>query len=199
MTKGHVSAPQPQAHHLDERVRQLQRQEGSGGGGDDSPSLARGGSPGGDFGGDSGGAGGGTAARRPGKLAPWPAARANPYADAELQPAQVNGFTLQKSFKVRARTAAPDRWRAYKHPIQFAAEVNTINPISKWLDSSKHCQPKMIDPPTTCTSPPVQGHLMSVANVALHPTKPILVTASDDKTWKMWHLPGGELVAECWG
>jgi hypothetical protein len=32
---------------------------------------------------------------------------------------------------------------------------------------------------------------MSVANVALHPTKPILVTASDDKTWKMWHLPGG--------
>jgi WD40 repeat protein len=32
---------------------------------------------------------------------------------------------------------------------------------------------------------------MSVANVTLHPTKPILVTASDDKTWKMWHLPGG--------
>lgn len=35
---------------------------------------------------------------------------------------------------------------------------------------------------------------MSVAALALHPTKPILVTASDDKTWKMWHLPGGDLV-----
>ena len=31
---------------------------------------------------------------------------------------------------------------------------------------------------------------MAVAGVCLHPTKPILVTASDDKTWKMWHLPG---------
>ncbi len=33
-----------------------------------------------------------------------------------------------------------------------------------------------------------------MANLALHPTKPILVTASDDKTWKMWHMPGGDLI-----
>lgn len=39
-----------------------------------------------------------------------------------------------------------------------------------------------------------KGHLLSVANVALHPTKPVLVTASDDKTWKMWHLPAGDLI-----
>ncbi|GFR41830.1 hypothetical protein Agub_g2605 [Astrephomene gubernaculifera] len=39
-----------------------------------------------------------------------------------------------------------------------------------------------------------KGHLLSVANLALHPTKPILVTASDDKTWKMWHMPGGDLI-----
>ena len=38
------------------------------------------------------------------------------------------------------------------------------------------------------------GHTMSVANVCLHPTKPIAVTASDDKTWKMWHLPAGDLI-----
>lgn len=30
--------------------------------------------------------------------------------------------------------------------------------------------------------------------MALHPTKPILVTASDDKTWKMWHMPEGDLI-----
>lgn len=40
----------------------------------------------------------------------------------------------------------------------------------------------------------VKCHLMSVANVALHPTKPVMVTASDDKTWKMWHMPAGDLI-----
>ena len=35
---------------------------------------------------------------------------------------------------------------------------------------------------------------MSLAALALHPSKPILVTASDDKSWKMWHLPHGDLV-----
>ncbi|KAK9820575.1 hypothetical protein WJX72_011797 [[Myrmecia] bisecta] len=39
-----------------------------------------------------------------------------------------------------------------------------------------------------------KGHTMSVSQLALHPTKPILVTASDDKTWKMWHLPKGDLI-----
>eukprot|EP00198_Chlamydomonas_reinhardtii_P002899 XP_001692235.1 WD-repeat protein of flagellum central pair [Chlamydomonas reinhardtii] len=46
-----------------------------------------------------------------------------------------------------------------------------------------------------------KGHLLSVANLALHPTKPILVTASDDKTWKMWHMPGaagGRVQAAGW-
>jgi WD40 repeat protein len=35
---------------------------------------------------------------------------------------------------------------------------------------------------------------MSLAALVLHPTKPILVTASDDKSWKMWHLPAGDLI-----
>lgn len=39
-----------------------------------------------------------------------------------------------------------------------------------------------------------QGHLLPVANLALHPSKPILATASDDKTWKLWHLPHGDLI-----
>lgn len=39
-----------------------------------------------------------------------------------------------------------------------------------------------------------KGHLLPVASMALHPTKPILVTASDDKTWKMWHMPAGDLI-----
>lgn len=39
-----------------------------------------------------------------------------------------------------------------------------------------------------------QGHMLPVANLALHPSKPILATASDDKTWKLWHLPAGDLI-----
>jgi WD40 repeat protein len=39
-----------------------------------------------------------------------------------------------------------------------------------------------------------QGHLLPIANLALHPTKPILATASDDKTWKLWHLPARDLI-----
>jgi len=38
------------------------------------------------------------------------------------------------------------------------------------------------------------SHTMSVAAVAMHPTKPIVATASDDCSWKMWNLPGGELI-----
>lgn len=39
-----------------------------------------------------------------------------------------------------------------------------------------------------------KGHVMSVSALALHPKKPIVATASDDRTWKMWGLPGGELI-----
>jgi hypothetical protein len=83
---------QTQAHDLEERTRQLQRQDTRG---SPSPGAA----------GENGESSNATATatdtkRAAGRPAAWPAARANPYADAELQPAQVNGFTLQKSFKV---------------------------------------------------------------------------------------------------
>jgi len=39
-----------------------------------------------------------------------------------------------------------------------------------------------------------QAHDVGVAAVAHHPTKQIVATASDDCTWRMWTVPGGELV-----
>jgi len=33
-----------------------------------------------------------------------------------------------------------------------------------------------------------------VFSVALHPEKAVLATASDDRTWKLWGLPAGELI-----
>ena len=31
-------------------------------------------------------------------------------------------------------------------------------------------------------------------SVALHPEKQVLATASDDRTWKLWSIPSGELI-----
>jgi hypothetical protein len=40
----------------------------------------------------------------------------------------------------------------------------------------------------------VQAHSASVSALAMHPTKPIVATASDDGLWKMWSLTGGDLI-----
>ncbi|EKX49993.1 hypothetical protein GUITHDRAFT_67345 [Guillardia theta CCMP2712] len=39
-----------------------------------------------------------------------------------------------------------------------------------------------------------KAHIAPISAVALHPKKNIIATASDDHTWKMWSVPGGELV-----
>ncbi len=38
------------------------------------------------------------------------------------------------------------------------------------------------------------GHVNSISAVAFHPKKPIVATASDDMSWKIWSLPNAELV-----
>ncbi|KAJ3101496.1 Crooked neck-like protein 1 [Phlyctochytrium planicorne] len=40
----------------------------------------------------------------------------------------------------------------------------------------------------------VKGHEMAISAVKFHPKKMILATVSDDKTWKMWAFPSGELI-----
>ena len=37
-------------------------------------------------------------------------------------------------------------------------------------------------------------HKHAVSKMALHPTKDIVATTSDDMTWKLWNLPSGELI-----
>lgn len=38
------------------------------------------------------------------------------------------------------------------------------------------------------------GHVGPVSRVAFHPKVPVVATASDDHTWKMWSIPEGQLV-----
>ncbi|KAM8934124.1 sperm-associated antigen 16 protein [Pelodytes ibericus] len=40
----------------------------------------------------------------------------------------------------------------------------------------------------------IQAHELAVSCVALHPRKEILVTASDDRLWKMWSIPNGDII-----
>eukprot|EP00918_Siedleckia_nematoides_P064680 GHVU01140636.1.p1 GENE.GHVU01140636.1~~GHVU01140636.1.p1 ORF type:complete len:603 (+),score=65.99 GHVU01140636.1:232-1809(+) len=39
-----------------------------------------------------------------------------------------------------------------------------------------------------------QAHPHPISSVALHPRKQILATTSDDHTWKMWAIPGGDVI-----
>ena len=40
----------------------------------------------------------------------------------------------------------------------------------------------------------LRGHISSISACTFHPKKPIIATASDDETWKLWTLPDCELV-----
>ncbi|KAI8809116.1 WD40-repeat-containing domain protein [Cladochytrium replicatum] len=40
----------------------------------------------------------------------------------------------------------------------------------------------------------VHGHALAISSVKFHPKKMILATVSDDKCWKMWAFPSGELI-----
>lgn len=39
-----------------------------------------------------------------------------------------------------------------------------------------------------------EGHTASVTSVKIHPKKEIVATTSDDRTWMLWALPGGDLI-----
>lgn len=39
-----------------------------------------------------------------------------------------------------------------------------------------------------------KGHLGAVTRIAFHPKVPVVATASDDHTWKMWSIPEGQLM-----
>ena len=85
--------------------------------------------------------------------------------------------------------AASKAWiRQYPHLITTSREPLAPNLLCLGTTSpSMHI-------PFTAGVFRLQGHLLAVTSLARHPSKPILVTCSDDLTWRMWHLPQGELI-----
>lgn len=37
-----------------------------------------------------------------------------------------------------------------------------------------------------------KGHTLGISKICVHPKKPVLATASDDNTWKLWNIPDGK-------
>ncbi|KAA0152416.1 hypothetical protein FNF29_03982 [Cafeteria roenbergensis] len=55
----------------------------------------------------------------------------------------------------------------------------------------------VVDPPPMAEfvhGPTVEGHEDTVSALAAHPTRPIVASASDDGTWRMWEVPSGKLI-----
>merc|ERR1712195_100006 len=76
----------------------------------------------------------------------------------------------------------------------------TIGPVDTPLPPDNRPNPLLgVDVPATgCGSwqptKTFEGHQLSVTSVKMHPKKPIVATVSDDRTWMLWALPGGELI-----
>jgi WD40 repeat protein len=42
----------------------------------------------------------------------------------------------------------------------------------------------------------LRAHNLAVTALAIHPRKPFIATGSDDCTWKIWSVPGGEMIIQ---
>ena len=93
----------------------------------------------------------------------------------------------------RAGAGAPpaetDKRRARRRrgPSQLPAEESLVNPYAEL-----EFEPAAAERFSTKKS--FRAHLNAVSSVAFHPRKPILCTASDDMTWKLWSVPDCELI-----
>jgi len=98
-----------------------------------------------------------------------------------------------------AKPAVPEEAASEAAPKPAAAKPAAEKKkgvMSKTVRKNPYAQLKFepMDVSSLKLSKTFKGHLLSVSNLALHPKKPIVATASDDKTWKLWSLPGGDLI-----
>ncbi|XP_046846640.1 sperm-associated antigen 16 protein-like isoform X2 [Xenia sp. Carnegie-2017] len=78
------------------------------------------------------------------------------------------------------------------HPkdSMFPHDVD-VNPL---LNYFKHPSPHLTRAGGFRLTNTIDAHDMAVSAIALHPRKQVLATCSDDKTWKMWAVPSGNMI-----
>ena len=103
---------------------------------------------------------------------------------------QVAGLSMTKEkereIKEEAAKARSATRSVRKHAL-FPSEDSVVNPFTE-----VEFDPAKID--SFANRKTSKGHVNAISACAFHPKKPIFATASDDETWKLWTVPGCELV-----
>lgn len=95
--------------------------------------------------------------------------------------------THQESVPQDTKKSVMEKTKSKKEETPWPAD-NRINPYAAATGiEPAHAESFML----TRT---YKGHQLAISGLALHARKPILATASDDHTWKMWSLTNGELI-----
>mmetsp|Transcript_4241 Transcript_4241/g.7838 ORF Transcript_4241/g.7838 Transcript_4241/m.7838 type:complete len:579 (-) Transcript_4241:1707-3443(-) len=85
---------------------------------------------------------------------------------------------LKKEVSEKKKSTGETPWPAEDRPNPFkGVTFKPPNNCSSWGARQSH-----------------KGHAMSVSCIAVHPKTATAATASDDKTWKLWNIPTGELI-----
>ncbi|XP_056392038.1 sperm-associated antigen 16 protein isoform X5 [Hyla sarda] len=99
---------------------------------------------------------------------------------------------LQEGVALYNAEKDPNKQIGKTHPkdSEFPPD-NRVNPLLAQLKGkSSH----LLKTSGYSLSNTLKAHELAVSCLALHPRKEILVTASDDRLWKMWSIPSGEII-----
>lgn len=72
--------------------------------------------------------------------------------------------------------------------LKFAPIRKVDPPNPHMMEEYEPMTPQMTNVKTS------KGHLMGVTCMSYNPKKDILATGSDDTVWKLWSIPGGEII-----
>ncbi|XP_063286034.1 sperm-associated antigen 16 protein [Pelobates fuscus] len=84
----------------------------------------------------------------------------------------------------------PNNQTGKRHPKDSDFPSDTrVNPLLAQLQGKSSLKKNGFSLSNT-----IKAHELAVSCLALHPRKDILVTASDDRLWKMWSISNGEII-----
>lgn len=92
-----------------------------------------------------------------------------------------------KEIKSQQPTQEPFIQNRHPKDSEFPVE-NGLNPYLNRLKGESHNVTNLR------LSQSIQAHNLPISSISIHPRKMIAVTTSDDKSWKMWTIPDGQMI-----